>query len=103
MIPPVVTYSWVVGTNAREITGSYAERAAIHQLDGGSLAGNDCRPHSSTISSMLGLARFGSPVRGLVIPSLGDVARDEDRACFSPAVLPLTISISANASPTLTG
>jgi hypothetical protein len=31
------------------------------------------------------------------------VARDQDRACFSPAVLPLTISISANASPALTG
>jgi hypothetical protein len=52
---------------------------------------------------MLGLARFGSPVRGLVIRSLGDVARDQDRARFSPAVLPLAISISANDSPTLTG
>ena len=29
-----------------------AESPAGHQFVGGSLAGNDCRPHSSTMSSM---------------------------------------------------
>jgi hypothetical protein len=41
---------------------------------------------------MLGLSGFGAPARGLVIRSLGDASSDQDRACFSGAVLPLTIS-----------
>jgi hypothetical protein len=37
---------------------SHAQKAAGYQFDGGSLAGKDCRPHSSTIAS----ERSGSDV-----------------------------------------